>query len=247
MSPELTDKDHRPSIFHVQDFTFPYLYKFPGQDKNEQILYATREDKKMLWLRIAGIVAVGSVVILLLLALANYGLNYIQGGVVIASIISMLSLAVLAIMILSVIWVMTTWKKTIGLITTYRLIKMVQITPWTQRLQTLSLKEIVDTSSETRHLLDAILGLSTLTARSSATSSGIATNDLESGGPRINKKYFYFENIRAAQDLEHYLNKLLHALPETSSEKMMTFRPFLPDLKGDIRREFMKNYPDYWS
>ena len=246
MSPELTDKDHRPSIYSVRDFNFPYLYKFPGQDKNEQILYATREDKKMLWARISGIVVVGSIVILMMLGLANYLLNYVKNGIIIASIVSMISLAVLVVMGLSIAWVTITWKKTIGLITTYRLIKMVQITPWTQRIQTLSLKEIVDTSSETRHMIDALFGLSTLTARSSATSSGLATNDLE-GGLRINKKYFYFENIQSAQDLGHYLNKLLHVLPETNSEKMATFRPFLPNLKGDTRREFMKNYPNYWS
>ena len=132
------------------------------------------------------------------------------------------------------------------MVTTYRLIKLVQITPWSKRLQTLPIKEIVDTSSETRNLLQAILGISTLTARSSATSSGVATNDQEQG-LRINKKYFYFENIRAAQDLEHYLNKLIHVLPEVDSEKLASFRPFIPELKGEKRREFMRQYPEYWS
>ena len=242
----LKSVDAQGSIFEAKDFVFPYLYKFPGQDKQERILFVTREDRKMLLLRKLGVVLVASMVIIILMAVANWLLGMLNNGIGVVMGIIIAALVTLGMMMVAWWWIGFTWKRTIGLVTTYRLIKLVQITPWTKRLQTLPIKEIVDTSSETRNVIQAVLGISTLTARSSATSSGIATNDLEQG-LRVNKKYFYFEHIRAAEDLEHYLNKLLHVLPEVESEKLMSFRPFIADLKGEKRRSFMEGYPEYWS
>ena len=39
------------SIFNVNQFQFPYKYKFPGQSSKEQILYLTRENRFLLFLR----------------------------------------------------------------------------------------------------------------------------------------------------------------------------------------------------
>jgi hypothetical protein len=70
----------------------------------------------------------------------------------------------------------------------------------------------------------------------------VATDD----GDRINKKYFFIENIVIAEDLQHYINKLLYAFRH-HHQHLPTFRPFIPHLKGEARKRFMAEYPEYWS
>jgi len=48
------------------------------------------------------------------------------------------------------------------------------------------------------------------------------------------------------EDLQHYVSKVLSSFRK-DSEKLITFRPFIPKLKGSAREEFMKQYPEYWS
>lgn len=139
-------------------------------------------------------------------------------------------------------WVSTLWKKSIALITTQRLTKFIYTTPFNRHNLSLPLDMIVDTGSYTKGLLPALFRLGTFTARSSASSSGAATDDPE----RINKKYFYIENLAIAEDLQHYINKLLQAFRH-HSDRLSTFRPFLPHLKGDARKKFMEQYPEFWS
>jgi hypothetical protein len=98
---------------------------------------------------------------------------------------------------------------------------------------------IVDTSCNNQGFIAGIahsfLQIGTLTARSSASSSGVATNDID----RINKKYFYLENIKYCEELQQYLNKIL-SLFNSSPTSLATFRPFIPHLKGEAREKFIK-------
>jgi hypothetical protein len=81
------------------------------------------------------------------------------------------------------------------------------------------------------------LQIGTLTARSSASSSGVATEDAD----RVNKKYFYLENIKYCEDLQQYLNKVISLLRQSPAQ-LETFRPFIPHLKGVVREQFVKDY-----
>ncbi len=101
---------------------------------------------------------------------------------------------------------------------------------------------IVDTGSYDKGFIQAFLKLGTFTARSSASSSGAATED----NSRINKKYFYIENVSMVEDLQHYVSKLLSAFRK-DQDRLITFRPFIPKLKGEARQRFMEQYPEYWS
>ena len=66
----------------------------------------------------------------------------------------------------------------------------------------------------------------------------MATDDVD----RVNKKYFYLENIQYCEDLQQYLNKILSML-HNSPEKLLNFRPFVPNLKAEARAKFLQeNY-----
>ena len=242
------DSWKQSSVFEVKDLQFPYLYRFPGQEKSEHILFVTREVRKLLVIRLICIFALATIIIAIL---ALVGKLITDLGWVASSNWSLImALAVLIILLITGVswkWMIYKWQRTVGILTTYRLVKIVQVAPWLSQAQTLPLKEIVDTSASVKNWWGAILGFSTFTARSSAASSGVATTDAEEGQMRINRKYFYLENIFNAQDLEHYVNKLLHVNMVNSPEKMATFRPFIPGLKGTKREKFMEEYPEYWS
>ncbi len=237
----------QPSVFTTTDFKFPYLYRFPGQDKLEKILYVTREAKVMLYLRLVALVAVA-----LLMVLITWGIgSWLSGNIFYSGTVDLVLWLITALVVVGTVaiwwWLCFDWRKTIGLVTTFRLVKIVQINPVNSITQSLPLGEVVDTSSDRKGLFSAIFKLSTFSARSSATSSGVATDDAVNGKYRVNKKYFYFENITASGDLEHYMNKLLHAIKEHSTEEMKSFRPFIPHLKAGAREAFMQQYPEYWS
>lgn len=101
---------------------------------------------------------------------------------------------------------------------------------------------IVDTGSYTKGFIQAWLKLGVFTARSSATSSGVATDNTS----RINKKYYYIENVSCAEDLQQYINKLLSVFRQQPA-RLDRFRPFIPHLKGKARKKFMEDYPQFWS
>ncbi len=139
-------------------------------------------------------------------------------------------------------WVSVLWQKSIAIVTTMRLVKLIYTTPFNRHNLALPLDMIVDTGAYSKGFWQAIFKLGTFTARSSAASSGAATDDPE----RVNKKYFFIENISQSEDLHHYISKLLYAFRQRH-DQLETFRPFLPHLKGDARKKFMEQYPDYWS
>ena len=139
-------------------------------------------------------------------------------------------------------WVHTLWQKSLAILTTKRLTKIVYTTPFNRYNQSLPLEMIVDTSCNNQGFIagvaHSLLQIGTLTARSSASSSGVATDDTD----RVNKKYFYLENIKYCEDLQQYLNKIL-SIFNRSPEQLDNFRPFIPYLKGEAREKFIaENY-----
>lgn len=230
------------NIFALEPFVFPYEYHFPGQGSDEYILFVTRENKVMLWVRRGGV---------LLIALAVGSISSYAGALVYqynastGAVIQVFGgLAALAVLAVGWWWTLMLWKKSLMLVTTQRLIKFIYTTPINRHILSLPLEMIVDTGSYTKGYLQAIFKLGTFTARSSAASSGVATDDEKSG--RINKKYFYIENIAAYEDLQHYVNKLLQAY-RNRRDDLPAFRPFLPDIKGEARKKYMEQFPGFWS
>lgn len=229
-------------IFQTNQFKFPYNYKFPGQSSDEQILYLTRENRILLFLRRVAVIVAALALFVTSIAV-QYIVRQIFGNVA-AGLFQLVIIALpLVFLALGWWWVTTTWRKSIALVTTKRLTKFIYTTPVSRYSLSLPLEMIVDTGSYTKGFIQTFLKLGTFTARSSATSSGVATEDTG----RINKKYFYIENIKKSEDLQHYVNKLLGVFRRTP-EKLHNFRPFIPELKGQARANFIKdNFPQFWS
>lgn len=231
------DKD----IFKVDQLKFPYLYKFPGQNSDEVILFVTREHKVMLFIRLLVILLIS-----IILIIVGYSFTGAMGSMFETFNPEGVNLLIFATSVLVLLigywWVNYTWKKSMAFVTNKRLTKIIYTTPFNRHTLSLPLEMIVDTGSYDKGFIQAILKLGTFTARSSAASSGVATDDTS----RINKKYFYIENVGMVEDLQHYVAKVLSAYRK-DSESLKTFRPFIPKLKGSAREEFMKQYPEYWS
>ena len=219
------------SVFHRKDFKFPYTdLKFPGQASDERILYVTREAPIMLQLRLLGVVVVsvivGSIGFVIPQVLPN--LQSQQQALV------MLAGLLLGFIFFGIGWWWTNqlWQKSLFVLTTRRLTKYIYTTPWNRYNLSLNLDKIVDTGSYERGYFQALAGVGTFTARSSA-------------GNRA-EKYFYIENVHRSEDLKNYVSKLLHNYNHRFDD-LDTFRPFLPWLKGEARKRFMESYPEYWS
>jgi hypothetical protein len=228
-------------IFTADHLVFPYLYKFPGQASDEKILFVTRESDIVLLLRQLGVVFAAGMIFFAGVLMGNLLTGFF--GESIQSLLEFGS-AVVAVGfgILGFWWVTTLWKRSLAIITNKRLTKFIYTTPWNRHNLSLPLDMVVDTGAYNKGILQALFKLGTFTARSSASSSGVATDD----PGRVNKKYFYIENVMNAEDIHHYLNKVLFVYRQDWT-KLENFRPFLPHLKGDARKEFMKQYPEYWS
>lgn len=231
------------NLFNISTFEFPYLYKFPGQATNEKILFVTRENRSMLLVRRVFILGVA-----LVLLFSGWGLGKMINdfaGFEIGSIIQFFSIVLAMVFALvGLWWVSILWQKSICIVSTKRLTKYVYTTPFNRHILSLPLDQIVDTGAYTKGFIQAIFRLGTFTARNAASSSGVATDDLNH--KRVNKKYFYIKNIAISEDLQHYISKVLEA-HRHHLDKIKTFRPFIPKMKGGVRSEFMKKYPEYWS
>ncbi len=230
------------SIFRVDQFKFPYQYKFPGQSTDERILYATRENRLMLFIRRMFVFITAVFLLITGLILKQVIQEFL--GVVIGGMFQLVLIGLaLAFLLIGWWWVTALWKKSIALVTTKRLMKFVYVTPVNRYSLTLPLDRIVDTGAYTKGFAQAIFRLGSFVARSSAASSGVATDDPS----RVNKKYFYIENVKRAEDLQHYISKLLDAFRKYP-EKLEKFRPFIPHLKGEERASFIeKHFPQFWS
>ncbi len=228
------------NIFKKSNFQFPYNYTFPGQASDEKILFVARESKILLLLRLFFLT-----IICLAIGLSGilFGRQIKQWFDQIGSTFTTLTFIMASIFFLiGAWWIKQLYKKSIVIVTTHRLTKFVYTTPFNRHNLSLPLEMIVDTGSYSKGFLQAMFNLGTFTARSSAASSGVATDDSD----RINKKYFYITNVSFYEDLQHYINKLLGVF-RTKQDQLHSFRPFIPHLKGEKRKEFMKKYPQYWS
>lgn len=218
-------------VFDEAAFRFPYRdLKFPGQASDERILYVTREAPVMLQLRLAGLAAAVLMLLLGALWLPKYLTMFGQMTVALAEFLGLL----IAALFLSVggWWLWSLWRKSVFILTNRRLTKFIYTTPWNRYHLSLNLDKIEDTGAYARGYFQALTGVGTFTARSGA-------------GNRADK-YFFIDNVHAYEDLANYVNKLLFHF-ERNMEKLDSFRPFIPHLKGKRRESFMKDYPEFWS
>ncbi len=228
------------TVFSQDRFEFPYRYHFPGQASDETILFIGRENESMLWWRRAQLI--GLALVLIITATTARAIIDPYSAEIANSAWMLLTLGAFAALALGWWWITALWKSSIFVLTTKRLTKFIYTTPYNRHNLSLPLEMIVDTGSYTKGIIQAIFRLGTFTARSSAASSGVATDE----NTRVNKKYFYLENISMAEDLQHYINKVLRAARQ-QPENIDSYRPFIPHLKGERRKAFMSDYPEYWS
>ncbi len=229
------------SIFTAKSIDFPYTYTFPGQGSDEVILYVAREEMVMLHLRRSAVLLVSVLIVLTGWMFGDALVGIVGGGV---SFIFQLLCVVLGstFALVGWWWVSELWRQSVCLITNKRLHKFIYTTPWNRHSLSLPLEMIVDLGAYSKGFIQAMLHLGTFTARSSASSSGVSTDD----PARVNKKYFYIENVAFAEDLQNYVQKVLF-LYRQDWTKLATFRPFIPAAFGSRREEWISAYPEYWS
>lgn len=228
-------------IFTQPEYLFPYNgYRFPGQNSDEEILFVVRENEIMHYFRLAMVFGMG---LALLMAgwLVGMFLRTSFGLVIPVGFGLVTVVAAATVVVVGSWWQNALWQKSICIVTTKRLTKFVYTTPFNRHALSLPLDMIVDTGSYTKGFLQAMFKLGTFTARSSASSSGVATDDEE----RVNKKYFYIENVAIAEDLQQYVNKLLSVFRSRHGD-LHGFRPFIPRGFGQ-RDQLIQEYPEYWS
>jgi len=212
-------------LFGIKPFTFPYTdFKFPGQHSEEKILFVTRESEKMLYLRLALI----GLVSFIFLAGGLFALNtlayYINSHLIMSLKLTWLIITLIGAAI-AAWWTITLWKKSVFIVTTRRLTKIIYTTPWNKYHLSLTLDKIVDGGAYKKGLLQPLLGLGYFVARSSAG----------------NIKNFKIINIDFAEDLHNYITKLLYTFTN-QKDKLDNFRPFIPYMKGEARRRFAPEY-----
>jgi len=232
------------SIFKVRNFKFPYLYRFPGQEKDEAILYATREAKITLYLRwiILGLADV------FLIGVVWYAGNLTSHWwpMNITWILSLTTFVLIGGGLLTAYIFYIGWQKTIGIVTNFRLIKIVQFGLWHDTTQTMFLSEVTDTAADRKGMLRRIMGLSTFTAWSGAGSAILAAVRADEDRFNLDRKFFYLRNISNARDLEHYVQKVIKLSSEKSIAELSKLRPFASKAKTGQRDKLEKEYPEYW-
>jgi len=228
-------------FFTLSNTDFPYNQgRFPGQASDEKILYIMREHQLFLFLRFAFVFGIGAAILLATILLGQ-AVSSIFSTLAFATLVPFIILLLLGFILIGSWWVFSLWKNSVAILTNKRLTKFIYTTPINRYNMSLPLEMIVDTSCHNKGFLSSYLQIGTVTARSSASSSGVATDDTG----RINKKYFYLENIKYFEDLQQYINKVINLLHQTP-EKLKDFRPFIPHLKGESREQFLRdNYPEY--
>jgi hypothetical protein len=228
-------------IHQVKTFVFPYgAHRFAGQGIDERILYITREHKLYLFLRIFFILLI-SAAILMAFYVFSLAFENIFSSSALALLLPLTLILISAFNVIGFWWIYCLWQRSLAILTNKRLTKIVYTTPFNRYNQSLPLEMIVDTSCNNQGFFEgvasSILKIGNLTARSSASSSGVATNDTD----RINRKYFYLEHIKYCEDFQQYLNKVLNMFNNTP-EQLLTFRPFIPHLKYEDRNKFLQDY-----
>lgn len=202
------------NILEAQDFVSPYTdLLFPGKAEDEKILYVTREAPMMLMVRLVGFSIVVAIAILVgALLVGNMGktLGFEYGG-----LIAMILLMGIIVMFGGMWWIYQVFNKSVFIITTRRLTKFIHTTPWTRYQMSLGLDKVVDSGSYSKGYLQAIFGLGTFVARSSAG----------------NIKNFKIENVHFSEDLHNWMNKLMFVFNKNVAE-LDQFRPFVAKPMG---------------
>lgn len=213
-------------ILSVSSFQFPYTdLHFPGFNTGERILFVTRESKVMLYIRLAML----TVICIALFGLGGILVDVIGSAFNIGGMLWMLLvMLLLGVVVIGYFWIYQTYKKSVFIITTRRLTKIIYTTPFTWYQFSLGLDEIADTGSYASTFFEVLFHLGYFVARSGAGAI----------------KNFKIINISFAADLHNYVNKLLYAFKH-HPHRINEFRPFIPHVKGDRRRELLKNYPEY--
>ena len=197
------------SIFEAADFDKNYEnIVFPGKAEDEKILYVTREAPMMLMVRLTVFMLIVATTVLVgSLMIGNMGrmLEFEVGGMI--AIVLLLGAIV---MMGGLWWIAQVFNKTLFIITTRRLTKFIHTTPWTRYQMSLGLDKVVDSGAYGKGYLQALFGLGTFVARSSAG----------------NIKNFKIENIHFAEDLHNWMNKLMFIFNKSTSE-LDNFRPFV--------------------
>jgi len=213
-------------ILRLSHFEFPYKdLHFPGMNTGEKILFVTREAPimqafKVIWLAGATVVLFG----------LGFLLIYIFGKLTVTVSIFSFPLLIFGglFFFIGAWWIRETYRKSIFIITTRRLTKIIYTTPFTWYQFSLGLDEIADTGSYSSSYFEALFHLGYFVARSGAAAV----------------KNFKIVNITFSGDLHNYVNKLLYAFKH-HPDKIETFRPFIPHLKGERRKAYMEKYPEY--
>lgn len=216
------------SVFSIKEFEFPYReMKFPGQHTEEKILFITREGPLMLLFRLQ-LVVIGAVVILLMWVAGRQFLAEMLPVTLTGFDLASLGF-ILIFVLLGFWWIYTLWRKSLFIVTNRRLTKFIHTTPFNRYQLSLGLDKIVDTGSYQKGLMQSLTGYGYLVARSAAG----------------NIKNFYILNIPYSEDLQNYINKLLFSFNE-EKQKLDNFRPFIPHLKGEARKKYIRKVaPEY--
>ena len=167
----------------------------------------------MLMVRLVGFSIVVAIAVLVgALLVANMGktLGFEYGG-----LIAMILLMGIIVMFGGMWWDYQVFNKSVFIITTRRLTKFIHTTPWTRYQMSLGLDKVVDTGTYNKGYLQAMFGLGTFVARSSAG----------------NIKNFKIENIHFAEDLHNWMNKLMFVFNKDVTE-LDQFKPFVPAPMG---------------
>lgn len=202
------------SIFELGEFGKDYKgVIFPGKAEDENILYVTREAPMMLLVRLTlFMLVVATLVVVGSLLIANMGklFGFATGGLIVLII-----LIGAVVMMGGIWWIGQVFHKTLFIITSRRLTKFIHTTPWTRYQMSLGLDKVVDSGSYSKGYAQALFGLGTFVARSSAG----------------NIKNFKIENIHYAEDLHNWMNKLMFTFNKDTAE-LDTFKPFVAKPMG---------------
>jgi len=202
------------SIFETVDFDKNYdKIVFPGKAEDENILYVTREAPMMLLVRLTVFMLIVATAVLVgSLMIGNMGrmLEFEVGG-----LIATVLLLGAVVMMGGLWWIAQVFNKTLFIITTRRLTKFIHTTPWTRYQMSLGLDKVVDSGAYSKGYIQALFGLGTFVARSSAG----------------NIKNFKIENIHFAEDLHNWMNKLMFTFNKSTAE-LDSFKPFVAKPMG---------------
>lgn len=202
------------SIFEVADFDKNYEHiVFPGKAEDERILYVTREAPMMLMVRLTVFMLIVATTVLVgSLMIGNMGrmLEFEVGGMI-AIVLLIGAIAMMG----GLWWIAQVFNKTLFVITSRRLTKFIHTTPWTRYQMSLGLDKVVDSGAYSKGYIQALFGLGTFVARSSAG----------------NIKNFKIENIHYAEDLHNWMNKLMFTFNKSVAE-LDSFKPFVAKPMG---------------